>query len=97
MKTDYRIFVCTNHKGKHHCSEPKGLALIARFKKVLKKKGKQKTINIQASGCLHQCKNGPAVCVHPKGVYYGNVQVKDVKKIVKKHLIKGKKVKKLAL
>jgi (2Fe-2S) ferredoxin len=98
MKLDHHIFVCTNKgKGKHHCSEEAGLELIARFKKELKEKGLQKEVKVQRTGCLHVCKHGPALCVYPKGVFYGNVQTDDVKKIVKKHIVKGKKVKKLAL
>jgi NADP-reducing hydrogenase subunit HndC len=96
MKHDHHIYVCTNHKGRH-CNEPTGLALIALFKKKLKKKGLAKKIKVERTGCLHVCKHGPALCIYPKGTFYVNVKEKDVKKIVRQHLIKGKKFKKRAL
>lgn len=97
MKLDHHIFVCTNHKGKHGCSEAKGLELIAKFKRLLHKKGFKKEVRVQRSGCLHMCSHGPALCIYPKGTFYGNIKPKDVKLLVKKHIKKGKKVKKLAV
>jgi (2Fe-2S) ferredoxin len=95
MKADHHIYVCTNHKGKYGCSESKGLKLIHRFKKLLKKKGLHKEVKVEGTGCLKICKHGPALCVYPKGTFYGNVQKKNVKKIINQHLVKGKRVKKL--
>lgn len=99
MKFEHHIFVCTNHKGKgkHCCSEEKGLELVAKFREVLKEKGLRGDVRAQRAGCLDACSDGPALVIYPEGTYYGNVKVKDVEHIVKKHIIDGKKVKKLAV
>jgi (2Fe-2S) ferredoxin len=99
MKIEHHIFVCTNTKGKgkHRCSEVKGWELIDAFNTSLKAKGLNKSVKVQHTCCLHQCSHGPTLCIYPKGIFYGKVKPADVQKLVKKHIVKGKKVKKLAI
>ncbi len=41
------------------------------------------------AGCLEQCEHGPTVVIYPQGVWYGNVTVEDVPRIVNKTLLGG--------
>ena len=51
-------------------------------------------IRANKAGCLDFCEQGPTIVVYPEGIWY---QIKDperdVKDIVKEHLIEGKVVK----
>ena len=49
-------------------------------------------VEIQSVGCLGQCGNGPMVVVLPEKIWYAQVTVGDVPKIVEQHLQGGKPV-----
>ena len=99
MKFKKHVFVCTNTKEapKKSCGETHGLALVDEFKKELKDRGLQVEIRAQKAGCLDTCALGPSVVVYPEGIYYGNVQLSDVKEIVEEHLVADRPVERLKL
>lgn len=43
------------------------------------------------------CAIGAAVMIYPDGVWYAQVQAADVPEIIEEHLLKGRKVERLAL
>ncbi len=49
-------------------------------------------VQVQSVGCLGQCGNGPMVLVLPEKIWYAQVTVRDVPKIVEQHLQGGKPV-----
>ncbi len=49
-------------------------------------------VEVQSVGCLGQCGNGPMVVVLPEKIWYAQVTVGDVPKIVEQHLQGGKPV-----
>lgn len=73
------------------------MALVEKFREVIKEQGLQGEIRAQRAGCLDACSFGPAVVVYPSGTYYQKVQPEDVERIVKEHLIGGNPVKELEL
>lgn len=99
MKYEKHIFICTNQKaeGKVCCGQEHGLALVDKFREVLKENGLQGKVRAQRAGCLDECKNGPALVIYPEGTYYKNVSINDVEKIVKQHVIDNKIVSELEL
>ena len=99
MKFKKHVFVCANQKPepKKSCGEAHGLALVEEFKKELKDRNLQVEIRAQRAGCLDTCALGPSVVVYPEGVYYGNVQLADVKEIVEEHLVADRPVQRLVL
>jgi (2Fe-2S) ferredoxin len=88
MIYEKHLFICTNDKDapKKCCGSEHGMELINALKETLQASGSEKKIRIQKAGCLDVCGKGPAMVVYPEGVFYGNVQLEDVKEIVEKHL-----------
>ncbi|ADQ15281.1 NADH-quinone oxidoreductase subunit NuoF [Halanaerobium hydrogeniformans] len=52
-------------------------------------------IKIVETGCHGFCEKGPIMIVYPEGVFYCEVNEKDVKEIVDEHLLKGRTVERL--
>jgi (2Fe-2S) ferredoxin len=42
-------------------------------------------VALNNTGCFGICDKGPIVVVYPEGVWYGNVQTKDVERIFDEH------------
>lgn len=89
------IFVCTNQRAgneRKSCGEEQGMQLVAAFKKAINDKKLPIKIRAQKCGCLDVCEKGPSVVVYPEGVFYGNVQLSDVDRIVESHIVNDKPV-----
>ncbi len=101
MKYTKHVFVCTNQRAegavKPSCGEAHGMSLVTEFKKLIKEKGLQVEMRAQKTGCLDVCEQGPAVVVYPESVFYGNVQLSDVKEIVESHLLENRIVERLRI
>lgn len=99
-KLKAHLFICNNER---KASDPRGCcklkgseALVAAFKDELNRVG-IKDIRAQRAGCLDACEYGPSVVVYPEGIWYGNVQLKDVEEIVLNHLRNGTPVERLRI
>ena len=46
-------------------------------------------IEVKLTGCHGMCQQGPIVVIEPEDVFYANVKVKDVPKIVENHIKNG--------
>ena len=99
MKYKKHVFICTNQKDapKKSCGAEHGAALVEAFKSELKDRNLNVEIRAQRTGCLDVCGKGPALVVYPEGVFYGNVQIEDVREIVESHLVNDQPVARLAL
>ena len=95
------VFVCTNRRDPGNpkgCCAAKGAEEVREaFKRELHDRGMKKQIRANAAGCLDQCANGVTVVVYPEQVWYGHVNVADVKEIVESHLVGGIPVARLVL
>jgi (2Fe-2S) ferredoxin len=93
------VFVCTGKS----CSANDSEAVMDEFREILAKRGllygkkgsPSGTVILTTCGSIGLCKVGPAVLVYPDGVWYFNVQPKDVPEIVEQHLIQNKPVERL--
>jgi (2Fe-2S) ferredoxin len=98
MKYKKHVFICTNEKpGKKCCGEVKGMELVNAFKDLVKKNNLNTEFRAQKAGCLDVCNFGPAMVVYPEGIFYGNVQLEDVKEIFEEHILNDKPVERLIL
>ncbi|GAA4359717.1 hypothetical protein GCM10023185_26540 [Hymenobacter saemangeumensis] len=88
MKSDHRLFVCTNQKS------GVGEEVAKALKKELKAQGLKKAARVQTCNCLDVCKNckkgpGAALLMHPDGTWYGNVRPGDAAELVRSHFERG--------
>jgi (2Fe-2S) ferredoxin len=100
MLYDKHVFICTNQRApgtRVCCGEEHGMALVARFKKLIKDKMLNTRIRAQRTGCMETCELGPSVVVYPEGVFYGRVQLDDVDEIVSEHLENNRIVNRLVM
>jgi (2Fe-2S) ferredoxin len=67
------------------------------FKKELKRAGYRGLARVNQAGCLDQCEHGPVVVIYPQAIWYGNVRVEDVPRIVADTLVGGKVVEDLVI
>lgn len=100
----HHVFVCSGKS----CSARGSAAVLDAFEGQLKARGilfgrEAKGKNPHGSVVLTECASvgfcaiGAAVMVYPDGVWYAQVQAADVSEIIEEHLLKGRKVDRLAL
>jgi (2Fe-2S) ferredoxin len=99
MHFEKHVFICSNDKEspKKCCGSAHGIDLVNAFKKQWESSGSDQKIRIQRAGCLDFCGKGPTLVVYPEGVFYGNVQLEDVKEITESHLVRGEIVSRLQI
>lgn len=97
----HHIFICTNQREKGHkrgsCDVDGEERLKSAFKKELEKRGLKGDVRANSAGCLDQCELGPVIVIYPQAIWYGNVQVKDVPRIVEETVVNGRIVDELHL
>jgi (2Fe-2S) ferredoxin len=95
------IFICCNQREAGHprgsCDPHAEERLQKAFKAALAKRGLNKRVRANKSGCLDQCEHGPTVVVYPDAVWYGRVQESDIDEIIDSHIIGGQPVSRLRL
>ncbi|MCU1223607.1 MAG: Sucraseferredoxin family protein [Edaphobacter sp.] len=100
-KFDRHIFICTNERdesaSRPSCLPGGSKKLKSAFKDAIKEAGLKHHIRANESGCLDQCEHGPVVVVYPEAVWYGFVQLDDVREIVDEHLLHNRPVQRLRL
>jgi (2Fe-2S) ferredoxin len=100
----HHVFVCTGKS----CSARDSAAVRDAFEGELKErgilfgkeaKGKNPKGSIIVTECASVgfCSIGPTVLIYPDGVWYAQVQPKDVSEIIEEHLLNGRVVERLAL
>jgi (2Fe-2S) ferredoxin len=90
----HHIFVCCNQRepgSARGCCDPAGgEALRSAFKAELKKRNLGPRVRANKAGCLDQCELGPTVVIYPQAIWYGNVQLGDVQRIIDETVIGGR-------
>ena len=90
----HHIFICCNRRTPGHprgCCDPGGgEQLRSAFKSEVKRRGLNPLVRANKAGCLDQCELGPTVVIYPQGIWYGNVQLADVSRIIDETIVGGK-------
>jgi len=89
------VFVCTT-VGRHHCGGQGSEKLLQHLRDRVEEE-KLGHVRTTRMGCNQQHHQGPIVIVYPEGVWYGNLQVRDIDTIIDEHLIGGKPVEHLRI
>ncbi|MEO1671220.1 MAG: (2Fe-2S) ferredoxin domain-containing protein [Cyanobacteria bacterium J06631_2] len=82
-KSKARVLICQ----KSNCWKKGGKEVCSRIESILSDYGLSEDIPIKKTGCLKQCKKAPALVMMPDKARYNKVKLKQLKKIVAKHLI----------
>ena len=90
----HHIFICSNQRSPGHargCCDPNGTEQLRNaFKTEVKRRGLNPLVRANNAGCLDQCELGPTVVIYPQGIWYGNVQLDDVSRIIEETIVGGK-------
>jgi (2Fe-2S) ferredoxin len=92
-KFTHHIFVCSNRREPGHrrgCCDSKGTdELRSALKAEIKKRGLKSLVRANSAGCLDQCELGPVLVIYPQAIWYGRVQLSDVRRIVERTIEQG--------
>ena len=90
----HHIFICCNQRSPGHargCCDPSGSEQLRNaFKAEVERRGLNPLVRANKAGCLDQCELGPTVVIYPQGIWYGNVQLDDVSRIIEETIVGGK-------
>jgi (2Fe-2S) ferredoxin len=92
-KFECHLFVCCNQRkpGARQCCDIDGKEKLRdRFKSELKKRKLGNAFRVNKAGCLDQCEQGPVIVLYPQQIWYGNVQLDDVERIIDETVIAGR-------
>jgi (2Fe-2S) ferredoxin len=88
------IFVCCNQRDTDHkrgSCDPEGKQKLREcFKMELKRRDLGPLVRANEAGCLDQCELGPTVVIYPQAIWYGNVQLEDVPRIIDETIVAGR-------
>lgn len=97
----HHIFVCTscrvNGMQKGTCFSKESVPIVQKFMQEIEERELFNEVMVTNTGCLRVCNKGPIVVVYPEGIWYGNVTLKDVERIVEEHIEGGKVVEDLLI
>jgi NADH:ubiquinone oxidoreductase subunit F (NADH-binding)/(2Fe-2S) ferredoxin len=65
-------------------------SVINAFKEEIKFLGLQNKVGVKVTGCHGFCEKGPIIVIHPREIFYHNVEKEDVMEIVSETIIGGK-------
>jgi len=65
------------------------------LEKEIQKRNLQDEVLVSATVCNGFCERGPILMVHPEGVFYQKLEIKDIPLLMEEHILKGRPVKKL--
>ena len=69
--------------------------IVGVFREEIRKRGLEKSVDIRTTGCHGFCERGPIVLIHPEGIFYGGIKIRDIPEIVSETIINGKIVDRL--
>ena len=106
-KPTHHIFVCVNRRIKDHprssCAEKDAEEVLKKFMEVVGERGLHRRVFVSASDCMaphctfDPCPLGPVVIVYPEGVWYKGVNMGDVDRILRQHIVGGRKIEELEI
>ncbi len=77
------------------CRASESDQIVTNLKEEIRKAGMENDAQVVVTGCFGFCEQGPVVKIIPDNTFYTNVKPCDAEEIVKEHVVKGRKVKRL--
>jgi len=74
------------------CTSSESLEVIRAMTGELSRRGLEKEVRVVQTGCRGFCAMGPVMMIYPEGIFYCQVQPRDVQTIVEETLVKGRVV-----
>ena len=74
------------------CTSSRSPMIRERLQALIDRDDAPGRIEIVGSGCFGLCEAGPVVIVHPGGTFYSHLEVEDIDRIYKEHLVGGEPV-----
>ena len=92
-KSDYKytVLVC----GGTGCTSSHSPEIVEKIKEEIKNNGVEKDVQVILTGCFGLCALGPIMIVYPEGCFYSRVDINNIPRIVKEHLVDGNPVRDL--
>ena len=92
-KSDYKytVLVC----GGTGCTSSHSPEIVTKINEEIKNNGIEKDVQVILTGCFGLCALGPIVIVYPEGCFYSRVDINNIPRIVKEHLVEGTPVREL--
>ncbi|MBM4352621.1 MAG: NADH-quinone oxidoreductase subunit NuoF [Deltaproteobacteria bacterium] len=72
------------------CASNKSMEVMDALRKEIATRGLEQEVEVVQTGCQGFCAVGPIVYVQPDDVFYQQVGVKDVPRLVEEHFLKGR-------
>jgi NADH-quinone oxidoreductase subunit F len=82
------VLVC----GGTGCTASDSQEVITGLNKEISRRGLEKEVRVVPTGCRGFCAMGPIMVIYPEGIFYCQVQPRDVQTIVEETLVKGRVV-----
>lgn len=73
---------CITVCGGTGCHTQGSEVIVGVFREEVRKQGMEESVDIRTTGCHGFCERGPIVVIHPEGIFYEKVKIKDVAEIV---------------
>lgn len=80
-----QIVVCTGTG----CQSSGSKKILEAVENGIKREGLEDRVSVVKTGCFGLCSLGPVVIVYPEGVFYSQVEVEEIDRIVQEHLGQG--------
>ena len=84
----YNVLVC----GGTGCTSSHSEQIVEKLNSEIAANGLEKDVKVVLTGCFGLCALGPIMIVYPEGCFYSMVDVNNIPRIVKEHLVEGKPV-----
>ncbi|MBI3317817.1 MAG: (2Fe-2S) ferredoxin domain-containing protein [Candidatus Omnitrophica bacterium] len=82
------LYVCVNRRDppEASCAPGGSEGVREKLKSYVKENGLKGKVRVSSSGCMDLCARGPNVMVYPDHLWYSNVALADVDRIIEEHL-----------
>ena len=77
------------------CRASESAQIVANLKDEIAKVGMENDVQVVTTGCFGFCEKGSIVKIIPDNTFYTTVKPSDAEEIVREHVVKGRKVKRL--
>lgn len=96
MTPKYHVFLCTscrpNSTQNGMCAKRGSSGLLGALMMEVEDRDLTGDVMINNTGCFGVCQNGPLMVVYPEGIWYRDLDVEKIARIVESHFEKGEPV-----